>query len=546
MNNKRRMQANDNRSKGKKDGYTPFQKVVLVFSVLLIIATITVSALYITGRGKPKVKPSDRSDTGKPEETQTQEETGEENWDGISLKKTADAGQKYVDNTLFIGDSNFRRLTTFRVVDSKKVIGMPDKGIQNALYDRETYLSGYTDGVSVATAIARIEPRRVLLNFGTNNLTGDADNFVSVYRDFINEIKSSYSETDIIVMSVPPVSYDVNTGYGTITMEDVDAFNAALKEMCGEMGIPFLNVTDDLLKDPETGYAKEGYIYSDGIHLEEKALRDLVEYYRCHAYLTDDRRSTKGFNTYTIDAPERKESLDCDRLLSDVTVRLVSAGYTMAMSGDDKTTIENSYSYTVPSDADKDSLDQYSKEVYDFISSRCSKDSKLKISWYDTSSGSHVFTITEYMICAEHKFGDWEIVEASTCVKEGKRKHKCTICDFEEEVSYPIDPTNHTYDWEVITDATCTEEGEKKGTCSGCGTVLYDYIEAKGHDWVTTIEGYDATCTEDGRTSQIECSVCGEVQQYSETIPAYGHDYYETTDEEGNTIHVCSRCGDTY
>ncbi len=543
MENRRRMQSNEKKTK-KSGGYTPFQKVILALSILLIMATVAVSAVYILQRGKPAVKLSDRNGEGTQAETQSETE---ENWDGVSLKKTQDAGQKYVSDTLFVGDSNFRRLDIYGLVDARNVIGMSEKGIQNALYDRETYLNGYTEAMSVADAIARIAPSRVLLNFGTNNLAGDADNFVSVYADFIRAVRNAAPDVDIIVMSIPPVSGDISTSFGTLTIDDVDSFNAALKETCRELEVPYLNVTDDCLKDPETGVARSEIMYSDGIHIEANGLRDLIDYYRNHAYQPEKTRSTTGFTTYVVDAPEKPEGLDCDRLLSDITVRLVSAGYSMAMSGDDLQGLENTYSYTVPADADKDSLDQYSKEVYNFISGRCSTDSKLKISWYDTESGSHVFSITEYLICAEHKYGDWEIIEASTCSKEGKRKHTCTVCGFEEEATYGIDPTNHTYEWEVLKEATCEEDGERRGICTGCGNVLNDYIDATGHTEVITIEGHDATCTEPGYTSQIECSVCGEILQYSyETEPALGHDWYDDTDDDGDPVHVCSRCGERY
>ena len=45
------------------------------------------------------------------------------------------------------------------------------------------------------------------------------------------------------------------------------------------------------------------------------------------------------------------------------------------------------------------------------------------------------------------------------------------------------------------------------------------------HSPVTTIEAKEATCTEDGYTAELACSVCGEVFQHSEVIPATGHSW---------------------
>ena len=46
----------------------------------------------------------------------------------------------------------------------------------------------------------------------------------------------------------------------------------------------------EVLKDPETGYARDGYvIQSDGIHLTEEAIGVLFDYIRTHSYITEGR-----------------------------------------------------------------------------------------------------------------------------------------------------------------------------------------------------------------------------------------------------------------
>ena len=72
------------------------------------------------------------------------------------------------------------------------------------------------------------------------------------------------------------------------------------------------------------------------------------------------------------------------------------------------------------------------------------------------------------------------------------------------------DEHSHSYDDGVVTtEPTCTEAGVKTFTCSGCDS------------------------------------------SYTEEVPALGHSYTDTvisptTEAEGYTEHVCSRCGDTY
>ena len=64
--------------------------------------------------------------------------------------------------------------------------------------------------------------------------------------------------------------------------------------------------------------------------------------------------------------------------------------------------------------------------------------------------------------------------------------------------------------------------------------------------WITDEE---ATCTTDG-SKHKECSSCGKTLD-TESISAKGHDYDETIvppteEQQGYTLHQCSRCDDTY
>lgn len=102
-------------------------------------------------------------------------------------------------------------------------------------------------------------------------------------------------------------------------------------------------------------------------------------------------------------------------------------------------------------------------------------------------------------------------------------------------------------------EATCTEEGLTDGVeCSLCGEVLaqQEVIPMLDHETVL-INGYEATCTEDGLTDGEECGICGEVLIEQEILPALDHTiiilegYEPTCTEEGLTDgEECSVCGE--
>lgn len=98
------------------------------------------------------------------------------------------------------------------------------------------------------------------------------------------------------------------------------------------------------------------------------------------------------------------------------------------------------------------------------------------------------------------------------------------------------DNEDHRWDeGKVTTEATCTEDGVKTYTCTKCDATKTEVIEAAGHKEVT-IEGTPATCTEDGLTDGVKCSVCGEVIKAQEVIEATGH---HDNDGDGK----CDDCG---
>lgn len=96
---------------------------------------------------------------------------------------------------------------------------------------------------------------------------------------------------------------------------------------------------------------------------------------------------------------------------------------------------------------------------------------------------------------------------------------------------------------------TCTEEGYTGDTfCTVCGELVEkgEVIPAAGHQFVDTVVEPD--CEHGGYTEHV-CSVCGHTERDTE-VPATGHQFVDTVVEPdcehgGYTEHVCSVCGHT-
>ena len=207
------------------------------------------------------------------------------------LEQSADAGDSYVDETLFLGDSNTARM--YRMFDYCSYdnaigsVGMTAKSLVTFACVQVSTSSGY---ITMPQAVAKLQPRRVILTFGTNDLNPGykAADFVKNYRTGIEAIVTAYPSVDIIVNAIPPIGQQHSNQ--SLTQTQVDEYNKALVEMCQEKGWKFLN-SAEVLKDSVTGYAKSGYVEtSDGIHLTRTAMDALFTYIRTHSYITEDDR----------------------------------------------------------------------------------------------------------------------------------------------------------------------------------------------------------------------------------------------------------------
>ena len=211
------------------------------------------------------------------------------------LVETEDAGQDYIDSTLFLGDSNTARFIRVLDPETKKTfstknntIGVVGMGID--AISSLACMDFYTGRFTMPQSVKILQPERVIITFGTNNLYGnstDATSFISRYEAQIKTIENAYPYADIIINSIPPVSKVRD--YTNVSMIQIDAYNKAIAEMCKKNDWKYLN-SAEALKDKDTGYAKPGYMVADGLHLDQKGLAALFKYIRTHAYITEDDR----------------------------------------------------------------------------------------------------------------------------------------------------------------------------------------------------------------------------------------------------------------
>ena len=284
------------RSNNQKENQalTPMQKqAVLVCIVCALAALLTIGiTLTMLKRGKTSTEQPGDSSMDTPAPAPDGEEDISDHYQinqtsSALLTETADAGNAYQEQTLFIGDSNTVRLYANGLISLQQFCAKEGIGTGAALNEGIVTFKRDDNRYTIVQAVAKMKPRRVVIMLGTNDNSMSTEDFIGNYTALVQAIQASYPYTDIIVNTVPPVPSN-HSNYPNMDQTRIDDFNMALLTMCEQLGVKFLN-SAEALKDAN-GYGNVDYYQSGDIHLKPAGLKVLLKYLRTHAYESEDRR----------------------------------------------------------------------------------------------------------------------------------------------------------------------------------------------------------------------------------------------------------------
>lgn len=487
---------------------------------------------------------------------------------GTILPETADAGRSYVDETLFIGDSNTARYllyanetgTAFTSLNNN--IGVVSMGVGSITSLKCEKFKGSSAMYTVPDAVAMLKPKRIIICYGTNNLSGsstDATNYIKTYLQGLQAIQTAWPYCDIIVSAIPPL--DRQRENTNLTMTQVDAYNAALVQMCEENGFKFLN-SAEVLRDGATGWAKKDYTLSDGVHLSKEAVTAYFTYVRTHAYVTEDRRPQP---LGTIPTPDGVPA----NLINKDPIAVRGAKVPLEFVATNGGKLSGTTSQLVKKGGTAAAVTAVPDEGFVFAGWTASSGgsySSATISFtmpQNADAGGVVLTANFKADAHEHNYAEIEDTRVNpTCTNNGSAKYKCTICG--EVIEKELPALGHDWDGGVVSNGVITFACRREG----CGETRTEAVQATPtpspqptaaptaaptpvptavptavppaeptptpHEHNFQLESDTATCTEPG-VKTLKCS-CGEIT--TQESPALGHDSVPQPD--GRV--VCSRC----
>ena len=215
--------------------------------------------------------------------------------ESVFLEQSADAGQKYIDSFVFLGESTTYHLKNRGVLsggtNTKQVWG-PKSGtlmLDPSTADCRIVYPETEEELELFDALKLKQPKYLLLTFGLNGASKSISKgkayFKSCYQKLTDTVKKASPNTKIILQSCFPVAKNMNmSGYAIDYIQlnkYIDNLNLWTSEFAQENDFGYLN-TSEILKN-EKGALRDEYQSGDGYHLTRTAYEEILYYIRTHA-----------------------------------------------------------------------------------------------------------------------------------------------------------------------------------------------------------------------------------------------------------------------
>ena len=149
---------------------------ILVTAALLAAMLLAILIFSLLGKKKPDGLPSSASgvvDAAESDYDKDANKIVDSEFDGTILPETEDAGEDYIDNTLFIGDSNTYRMEVLGKTTWQNNLSAVGMGIGHVTGSRCMYFSGYSSPVTVVQAVQMMQPQRIICLLYTSDAADD-------------------------------------------------------------------------------------------------------------------------------------------------------------------------------------------------------------------------------------------------------------------------------------------------------------------------------------------------------------------------------------
>lgn len=172
------------------------------------------------------------------------------------------------ETAVICGDSRAVGISLYGVLDEAHVFADIGASISKLKSDADT--------------LETVNPTMLFLCYGLNDILNygynDAERWVADYKPIIQDLKKRLPSTQICVDSILPTLPGA-----TVDQAPIDAYNAALKKMCDEIGVQYIDSTV-LLRDKDNNPINTDYYEVDNEHFRKSFLEPWLTQMMQEAY----------------------------------------------------------------------------------------------------------------------------------------------------------------------------------------------------------------------------------------------------------------------
>lgn len=184
-----------------------------------------------------------------------------------------DYDTEFFESDLFVGDSISTGYSLYGFLDDKNVYAKVGLNPSTVLTKNVSTVYGE---IGISDMLAYTAPKRVYVMLGSNGIQWlSVGNMLQSTHKLVSLIKESNPDTEVVIVSVPPVTLDYdNTIEDIDVMAKIDEYNTSLSSYCSANHMLYVDAAS-ILKD-DTGYFDSRFSESDGMHFKSSAYKTLL------------------------------------------------------------------------------------------------------------------------------------------------------------------------------------------------------------------------------------------------------------------------------
>lgn len=247
--------------------------LIIVTSILVVIAFVMLIIKLV--RGKDDTPLPESSATTSTSITTAATTTSPEE-DPPSATDHDAVDESYFDDAVFVGDSITVGYSAYGLIDEKCVLASQGMNIEKI--NTEKIKSPQNGNYVVLDHLINLKPTKIYVMLGSNGIAWLSNKFmINEYDAFVKGIKEALPDSIIYIVSVPPVTKELESGDNPITNKMIDDFNSDLEEMANKNDVHYLNLASELKDDDN--YLFEEYAEKDGMHFRYAAYEKSLDFF---------------------------------------------------------------------------------------------------------------------------------------------------------------------------------------------------------------------------------------------------------------------------